>query len=205
MGFQGKWQMGITFGLNRCTQFEMNMKMGFGGISYVPMASASCCNIGSSYLQLKLILNSNLVKIHLPMPYLLNRIVILHIALHWCSLALWYECYEPLTRYVKLRVAHAPGMLGTFCPPPNSKETASSQSWHALRRVRNPQFCLSGKMPMEVRHFMGFEFTMSLDFSFARFTIWPRLSTLFNVSMELTASISSPGKQKQDVSREPYI
>ena len=27
--------------------------------------------------------------------------------------------------YVKLRVAHAPGMPGTFSPPPTSKETAS--------------------------------------------------------------------------------
>ena len=33
--------------------------------------------------------------------------------------------YGPLTRYVKLRVAHAPGMPGTFSPPPISKETAS--------------------------------------------------------------------------------
>ena len=30
-----------------------------------------------------------------------------------------------LTRYVKLWVAHAPGMLGTFSPPPTSRETAS--------------------------------------------------------------------------------
>ena len=30
-----------------------------------------------------------------------------------------------LTRYVKLWVAHAPGMPGTFSPPPTSKETAS--------------------------------------------------------------------------------
>ena len=30
----------------------------------------------------------------------------------------------PLTRYVKLQVAHAPGMPGTFPPPPISKETA---------------------------------------------------------------------------------
>ena len=32
----------------------------------------------------------------------------------------------PLTRYVKLRVAHAPGMRGTFSPPLTSKETAIS-------------------------------------------------------------------------------
>ena len=31
----------------------------------------------------------------------------------------------PLTRYVKMRVAHASGMPGTFSPPPTSKETTS--------------------------------------------------------------------------------
>ena len=35
------------------------------------------------------------------------------------------EVYEPLTRYIKLRIAHAPGIPGTFSPPPTSKETAS--------------------------------------------------------------------------------
>ena len=33
--------------------------------------------------------------------------------------------HGPLTRYVKLGIAHAPGMPGTFSPPPTSKETAS--------------------------------------------------------------------------------
>ena len=33
--------------------------------------------------------------------------------------------HGPLTRYVKLRVAHAPSILGTFSPRPISKETAS--------------------------------------------------------------------------------
>ena len=27
-------------------------------------------------------------------------------------------CYGPLARYVKLRIAHAPGMSRTFSPPP---------------------------------------------------------------------------------------
>ena len=38
-----------------------------------------------------------------------------------------YVCgsHGPLIRYVKLLVAHAPGMPGTFSPPPTSKETAS--------------------------------------------------------------------------------
>ena len=33
--------------------------------------------------------------------------------------------HELLTRYVKLRFAHTPGMLGTFSPPLTSKEMAS--------------------------------------------------------------------------------
>ena len=33
--------------------------------------------------------------------------------------------HRPLTRYVQLRVAHAPGMSGMFSPPPTSKETAN--------------------------------------------------------------------------------
>ena len=35
---------------------------------------------------------------------------------NYLSSLTWY--HEPLTRYVKLRVAHAPGMPGTFSPPP---------------------------------------------------------------------------------------
>ena len=84
-------------------------------------------------------------------------------------------CYGPLTRYGKLRIAHAPVMPGTFSPPPTSKKTASWQSRHALRHVRharavmhvaiasprwcgkrsrysrrmcNPQFSISGKRPI---------------------------------------------------------
>ena len=73
----------------------------------------------------------------------------------------------------KSRVGHAPGMPGTFSPPPTSKETASKRSRHAsrhviharavmhvgiakmrgkrsrhFRRLRNPQFYVSGKRPM---------------------------------------------------------
>ena len=39
--------------------------------------------------------------------------------------------HGPLTRYVKLWVAHAPGMSGTFSHPPTSKETASWRSRYA--------------------------------------------------------------------------
>ena len=80
-----------------------------------------------------------------------------------------------LIRYVKLRVAHAPGMPGTFSPPPRvsdhdihhgtcvkhvpwcmSGSLTSGFLWSRwqgkrsrhLRRMRNPQFYVSGKSPM---------------------------------------------------------
>ena len=83
--------------------------------------------------------------------------------------------YGPLTRYVKLRVEHAPGMSGAFSPPPTSKGTASKRSRYASRHVRHaravmhvgiaislwrgkrsrhsrhmrkPQFYVSGKRPI---------------------------------------------------------
>ena len=50
-----------------------------------------------------------------------------------------WPCNGPLTRYVKLRLreAHAPGMPGTFFPPPNLKETVSYRSRYASRHVRD--------------------------------------------------------------------
>ena len=82
---------------------------------------------------------------------------------------------KPLTRYVKFRVAHAPGMPGTFSPPPRDsdpdiqygtclthvpwcmpgpltsdflwKRWRGKRSRHS-RRMRNPQFFVSGKRPI---------------------------------------------------------
>ena len=48
---------------------------------------------------------------------------------------------KPLTRYVTLRVAHAPGMPGTSSSPPTSNETASQRSRHASWHV---SWCMSG-------------------------------------------------------------
>ena len=81
----------------------------------------------------------------------------------------------PLTRYVKLSAAHAPGMLGTFSPPPRVGDPGmhhgtcvthvpwcmpgslssgflwsrwwGKRSRHS-RRMRNPQLYVSGKRPM---------------------------------------------------------
>ena len=83
--------------------------------------------------------------------------------------------HGPLARYVKLRVAHAPGMPGTFSPPsrvsdpdmhhgtcathvpwcmPGSlisgflwSQWRGKRSRHS-RRMRNPQFYVSGKRPI---------------------------------------------------------
>ena len=83
--------------------------------------------------------------------------------------------HEPLARYVKLWVAHTPGMPGTFSPPPRFSDPdmphgtcvthvpwcmpgslTSGFLWSRWRgkrsryswRMRNPQFCLSGKRPI---------------------------------------------------------
>ena len=90
-------------------------------------------------------------------------------------LLMQFEAHGPLTRYVKLRVVHVPGMPGTFSPPLTSKETASLRSRHASRHelharavmhveianprwrgkrsphsrhMHNPQFYVSGEKPM---------------------------------------------------------
>ena len=56
--------------------------------------------------------------------------VVRHSKVHDCP-------HGPLTRYAKLRFAHAPGMPGAFSPPPTSKEIASQRSRHVSRHVRD--------------------------------------------------------------------
>ena len=83
--------------------------------------------------------------------------------------------HGPLSRYVKLRVAHAPGLLRAFSPPPRVSypdihhgscvthvpwcmpgplisgfpwsRRWGKRSWHS-RRMRNRPFCVSGKRPI---------------------------------------------------------
>ena len=90
----------------------------------------------------------------------------------------WDQCnssHGPLARYVKLRVAHAPEMSGTFSPPPRVSDSdmhhgtcvthvpwcmpgsltsvflwsqcRGKRSRHS-RRMRKPQFFVSGNRPM---------------------------------------------------------
>ena len=84
--------------------------------------------------------------------------------------------HGPLIRYIKLRVAHAPGMPGTFSPPPLASDPdmhygtcvthvpwcmqvslTSDFLWSRWRGkrsrhsrcMRNPQFYVSGKRPID--------------------------------------------------------
>ena len=103
---------------------------------------------------------------HIPVEAVITNQTINH-----CHIKYWWF-YGPLTRYTKLRIAHAPGMPGTFSPSPRVSDPDMHQgtcvthvpwcipgpltsgflwgrwlgkrSRHS-RRMRNPQFCLSGK------------------------------------------------------------
>ena len=93
-----------------------------------------------------------------------------------------------LARCVKFRVAHAPGIPGTFSPPPRVSDPdmhhstcathvpwcmpgslASGFPWSRWRgkrsrhsrRMRNPQFYVSGKRPMHLKyHVLGSRFAV---------------------------------------------
>ena len=102
-----------------------------------------------------------------------------HRSLYWGAGDIWkyvFYLHGPIARYVKLRVAHAPGMPGTFCPPPPVSDPdmhhgtcvthvpwcmpgslTSGFVWNwwrrkrfrHSRRMRNPQFYVSGKRLMQ--------------------------------------------------------
>ena len=118
-------------------------------------------------------------KIHLKMSSAKWR----QLRLGLSGLILFYICHEPLIRYVKLRVAHAPGMPGTFSLPPRVSNPdmhhgtcvtnvpwcmVGSQTsgflWSRWRRRRsrpsrrmcNPQLYVSGKRPMATHLVVGF-------------------------------------------------
>ena len=50
--------------------------------------------------------------------------------------------YGPLARYIKLRVAHAPGMPGTFSPPPQ----VSDPDMHHGTCVTHVSWCMAGSL-----------------------------------------------------------
>ena len=70
----------------------------------------------------------------------------------------------PLARYLKLGVAHAPGIPGTILPPPRVTipTCTTARAWRTCRdayrgrhsqRMRNTQFYSSGKMPIQLGFF----------------------------------------------------
>ena len=109
-----------------------------------------------------------------------NNIDVLETNIRYPSASFYMQLsvFHGPTRYAKLRVAHAPGMPGTFSPPPlvsdpdmhhgtclthvpwcMSGSLTSGFLWNRWRRkrsrhsrrMRNPQFCVSGKRPMGLR------------------------------------------------------
>ena len=84
----------------------------------------------------------------------LNVVVTLELCIHtinilgcvfrcsdWCLSILWAS-YQ----IRKLWVAHAPGLPGTFSPPPTSKETASYPGMHHGTCATNVPWCMSGSL-----------------------------------------------------------
>ena len=115
-----------------------------------------------------------------------------------------------LTRYVKLQVAHMPGMPATYSPPPTSKETANQRSQHASRHVRdartvmhvgitkqrwrgkssrhsrrmhNPQYHVSGKRSMHI-------FINHIAFLKIMINTW-LIHLLMNLSPEIQANLTT--------------
>ena len=105
------------------------------------------------------------------------------------------QYHGPLTRYPKLRIAHAPRMPGTFSPPSRVSnpdmhhgkcvthvpwcmsgslisgflwsQSRGKRSRHS-RRMRNPQVCVSGKRPMALltwRHKSQWNFALNAPVS----------------------------------------
>ena len=98
--------------------------------------------------------------------------------------------HGPLTRYVKLWVVHAPGMPGTFSPPPRISDPDMHHGtcvthvpwckpgplisgllwsrWWGKRsrhswRMHNPQFYVSGKRPMKSQEKCCISFHVDFD------------------------------------------
>ena len=68
-----------------------------------------------------------------------NSLLIWRIIYNFSGLPHWYG---PLTRYVKSRFAHAPGMPGTFSPPPR----VSNPDMHHGTCVTHVPWCMTGSL-----------------------------------------------------------
>ena len=91
----------------------------------------------------------------------MDAVVMDHVCLFQSDLSVTLKAhahgdYWPPTRYVKLRVAHAPRISGTFSPPSRLGSQTSGFLWSRWRgrrsrhsrNMRNPQSYVSQKRPM---------------------------------------------------------
>ena len=147
---------------------------------------------------------SNIMYIHIPMPQICRSFLSFQTA-DWyinyggCMVYIrsntmdsnLISLHGSLTRYVKLRIAHAPGRPGTFSPSrwvsnpdmhhgtcvthvpwcmPGSLTSGFFWSrWRRKRsrhswRMRNPKFHVSGKRPMRHMSYLRFCWTMWLNY-----------------------------------------
>ena len=79
------------------------------------------------------------------------------VTVRWSVDPVHTNVHGPLARYVKLRVARALGMPGTFSPPPRvfdpdmHHSTCRDRQLAFFLSMRNPQSYVSGKRPMPVK------------------------------------------------------
>ena len=135
-----------------------------------------CRNVSYAYLEFINCIMNRLIN-HFVFPMCTSeRNIRSHDFASCCSMLSWLESmYGPFARYVKLLVAHAPGMPGTFPPQPRVSDPdmhhgtcvthvpwyipislTSGFLWSRLqgkrsrhsRRMRSPQDYLSDKWPM---------------------------------------------------------
>ena len=107
----------------------------------------------------------------------------------WIFHGVWFP-YGPLTRYAKLRVAQAPGMPGTFPPPPR----VSDPSMHHGTWVTHVPWC----MPESVTSgfFCGWQFgrenVIDLPGACTTHNFTYLVRGLFHVSLQRCACANSP-------------
>ena len=79
------------------------------------------------------------------MPPNLCRISLLCVLVYSCGPRACVVCHEPLTRYARLRFAHAPGMSGTFSSATNFKGNHyfSDPGMHHVTCVTHVPWCMS--------------------------------------------------------------
>ena len=103
--------------------------------SAVPVSANPAALGRTSFLFVKWTYSIHVYHIKYARSFVVSALLWLHNPFLINSWSTFY--HRPVTRYVKLQVAHAPVMPGTFSLPPTSKATASYVSRYASRHVRD--------------------------------------------------------------------